>query len=177
MCNFFQKSESSKYRQKRFGFPDPYPVPVWKQFLDIRIQLQTHYPAGYPTAKPDSDHLCSRGGRSHFFRLRLHSCFKFFESGAGSVSGNIFQIWESDSCSDSGYSHRSKCNLPMFLLKKWPHRLLLLPKLKSGSGTSFSQIFDSGSERKTQNPAGADSGKPDPIPPLLCSAVFYDVLI
>ena len=49
--------------------------------------------------------------------------------------------------------------------------------MKSGSGTSFSQIFDSGSERKTQNPAGADSGKPDPIPPLLCSAVFYDVLI
>ena len=57
MCNFFQKSESSKYRQKRFGYPDPYPVPVWKQFLDIRIRLQAHYPAGYPTGKPDSDHL------------------------------------------------------------------------------------------------------------------------
>jgi len=25
--------------------------------LDIRIRLQTHYPAGYPTGKPDSDHL------------------------------------------------------------------------------------------------------------------------
>jgi len=35
------------------------PVPVWKQFLDIRIRFQTHYPAGYPpTVKPDSDHLC-----------------------------------------------------------------------------------------------------------------------
>jgi len=36
----------------------------------------------------------------------------------------------------------------------------LLPKLKSdfGSGSGFSQIFDSGSERKTQNPAGVDSG-------------------
>jgi len=33
-------------------------VPVCKQFLDIRIRLQTHYPAGYPTDKPDSDHLC-----------------------------------------------------------------------------------------------------------------------
>jgi len=25
--------------------------------LDIRIRLPTHYPAGYPTGKPDSDHL------------------------------------------------------------------------------------------------------------------------
>jgi len=57
MCNFFQKSESSKYREKRFGYLDPYPVPVRRQFLDIRIRLQTHYPAGYPTGKPDSDHL------------------------------------------------------------------------------------------------------------------------
>jgi len=22
------------------------------------MRLQTHYPAGYPTGKPDSDHLC-----------------------------------------------------------------------------------------------------------------------
>jgi len=27
-ATFFQKSKSSKYRQKRFGYPDP--VPVWK---------------------------------------------------------------------------------------------------------------------------------------------------
>ena len=46
MCNFFRKSESSKYRYKRFGYPDPYPVPIWKQFLYIRIRLQTHYPTG-----------------------------------------------------------------------------------------------------------------------------------
>jgi len=46
----------------------------------------------------------------------------------------IFHIWESDSCSDSGYNHQSNLNWPMFLLKKWPHRLLLLPKLKSDSG-------------------------------------------
>jgi len=33
-----------------------------------------------------------------------------------------------------------------------------------GSGSGFSQNFDSGSgyERKTQNPAGIDSGTPDP---------------
>ena len=79
----------------------------------------------------------------------------------------ILQIWESDSCSDSGYNHRSNRSLPMFLPKKWLHRLLLLPKWKSesGSGSGFSQIFDSGSgsgsERKTQNPAGVDSVNPD----------------
>ena len=64
--------------------------------------------------------------------------------------------------SDSGYNHQSNLDLPMFLLKKWPHRLLLLLKLKSDSGSGFTQIFDSGSwsgsEGKTQNPAGGDSG-------------------
>ena len=84
----------------------------------------------------------------------------------------IPQSWESF-CSDFGYNHRSNRNLPMFLPKKWPHRLLLLPKLKSdsGSGSDLSQIFDSGSqsgsERKTQNPAGVDSRTPDPVPPLV----------
>jgi len=60
----------------------------------------------------------------------------------------ILQIWESDSYSDSGYNHWSNRILHMFLLKKWPHRLLLLLKWKSyfGSGFGFSQIFDSGSQ-------------------------------
>jgi len=61
LCNvqhFFQESESSKYRENYFGCPYPYPVPVWKQFLNVRIRLQTHYPAVYPTGTPDSDHLC-----------------------------------------------------------------------------------------------------------------------
>jgi len=31
------------------------------------------------------------------------------------IWGRYFQIWESDSCSDSGCSHRSNRNLPMFL--------------------------------------------------------------
>ena len=92
----------------------------------------------------------TRGSRSHFFRLRLHSCPKFFNP-------VIFQIWEFASCSDLGYNHRSNRNLTMFLLKKWPHRLLLLPKFKSdcGFGSRFSQIFDSGSgsgsERRAVN--------------------------
>ena len=61
LCNvqlFPKKSESLKHREKRLGYPYPYLVPVWKKFLDIRIRLQTHLPAGYPTGKPDSDHLC-----------------------------------------------------------------------------------------------------------------------
>jgi len=78
----------------------------------------------------------------------------------------ISQICKSDSCSDPGYNHRSNHNLPMFLLKKLPHRLLLLPKLKSDSwsGSGFSQNFvsASGYERKTPNPVGVDCGTADP---------------
>jgi len=61
----------------------------------------------------------------------------------------------------------------MFLLKKRPHGLLLLPNLKSDSGSGFSKIFDYGSrsERKMQNPAGVDSGSPDPVPHLVCCFV------
>ena len=56
-----------------------------------------------------------------------------------------------------------------FHLKEWPRRLLLLHKLKSASrsGSVFSQTFDTGSERKTQNPAAVDSSTPDPWPPLV----------
>jgi len=56
-----------------------------------------------------------------------------------------FQIWESDSCSDSGY-HRCNRNSAMFLFMIrhiWkPGRLL---KMKSGSGSEsrFSQILAS----------------------------------
>ena len=53
-----------------------------------------------------------------------------------------------------------------FLLKKRPSRLPLRLKLKSDTGSGFSQIFDSGPETKTQNPAGVASGTPDPVPPL-----------
>jgi len=56
---------------------------------------------------------------------------------------------------------------PCLYFKKWPHRLLLLSKWKSYSGSGFSQNFDSGSERKGKNPAGVDSGNPGPFPPLV----------
>jgi len=51
----------------------------------------------------------------------------FSDSNSAPVPGfsnrgpEIFQIWKSDSCSDSGYNHQSNRDLPMFLLKKWPH--------------------------------------------------------
>jgi len=87
----------------------------------------------------------SRGGRSHFFRLRLRFCSKIFESGPD-PHPDILQNWESNSCSDSVYNHPSNRNLPIFLPKKWSHGVLLLPKLKSdsGSGSGFSQILTPG---------------------------------
>ena len=51
------------------------------------------------------------------------------------------QIQESDSCLDSGYNHRSKRHLPMFLPKKLLHRLLLLLKWKSDSGHRYFTNF------------------------------------
>jgi len=56
----------------------------------------------------------------------------------------------------------------MFLLELTTQ--LLPPKLESDSGSGFSQNVDFGSDRKTQNPAGVDSGTPDPRPPLTLSA-------
>jgi len=75
--------------------------------------------------------------------LRLRSCSKIFQSGSGNFSNLRIRL----GCSDFGYK---RCNrkLTMVLQEKWPQRLLLLPKLKS----------DSGSERKTQNPARVNSG-------------------
>ena len=92
---------------------------------------------------------------------------KFFNPGPG-----ILQIWESYSFSDSGYNHWSNRNLPMFLLKKWSHILLLLLKWKSDSesGSVFTNFWlrtRSGSERKTQNPAGVDPGTLELVPLLV----------
>jgi len=50
---------------------------------------------------------------------------------------------------------------------------LLLPKIKSDFGSGFSQNFDSGSERKTQNRGGVDSCAPDPWPPLADTPLGY----
>ena len=55
----------------------------------------------------------------------------------------ILQVWESNSSSESGYNHWSNHILLMFLPKKWLHRLLLLPRWKSdsGSGSGFHQFL------------------------------------
>ena len=59
------------------------------------------------------------------------------------------------------------------------HILLLLPKLKSDSGSrsGISQIFDceTGSEQKTQITAGVDSGTPDLLPPLRWTWICLDL--
>jgi len=71
MCSFLQEVKVTKihftaYRAcvlkisnkaRRTGYPYPDPVPAEKHVLDIRIRLKTYYPAGYPSSKPDSDHL------------------------------------------------------------------------------------------------------------------------
>jgi len=44
------------------------------QFLDIPIRLQTHYPAGYPAGKPDSDHLSN----AYQAAVIQHFSFTFF---------------------------------------------------------------------------------------------------
>jgi len=77
-------------------------------------------------------------GKSQKFNLRaMMAGVTFSDSDAAPVptflnpdqGPKVFQIWKSDSCSDSGY-HRSKRNLPIFLLKKWPRRFLLCQNLK-----------------------------------------------
>ena len=77
LCNvqFFQESEFSKYWEKRFGYPYPYLVPVWKQILDIRIRLHTHYPTGYPTELALGPGCRSRlrQDSKFFFRIRIRS--------------------------------------------------------------------------------------------------------
>ena len=49
----------------RTGYPYPDPAPEEKHVLDIRIRLKTYYPAGFPSGKPDSDHLCCTVHSNH----------------------------------------------------------------------------------------------------------------
>ena len=88
----------------------------------------------------------------------------------------IFQIWESDSCSDSGYNHQSNLNLPMFKMttqtpasaeiEKWLRiRVRLFPNFLLRVWIRF--------EGKTQNPTGVNSGCPDPVPSLDHGSGFW----
>jgi len=91
----------------------------------------------------------------------------FSESDSAPVSKFLnrisFRIRES--YSNSG-SHGSNWEFTHVLLTKLWRRFLLLQKLKRdyGSGYGFLQIFDSGSERKTQYPYGVGSGTLVPWP-------------
>jgi len=60
LCNmqFFPKVWIIEISKKAFRISVSGSFSFW-QFLDNRIRLQTHYPAGYPTGKPDGDHLCT----------------------------------------------------------------------------------------------------------------------
>jgi len=75
--------------------------------LDIRIRLQTQYPAGYPTGKPDSDHLwilfniyratrhqTSCAVKCHILALLQHSKqpFKRLKCFTGCVSTTVERI-------------------------------------------------------------------------------------
>ena len=54
------------------------------------------------------------------------------------------------------------------------------PEIKSDSGRGpvfpkiLTFVYGSGSERKTQNPAGVDSGNPDSVSPLVLTRVEHD---
>ena len=93
--------------------------------------------------------------------VKLRYWSHIYETFAARIQFKINKIRQSGSSPIQVQSNA--LNSPMFFLKKWPHRLLLLPKFKSdsGSGSGFSQIFDSGSGEKSQNPGGIDSGIPD----------------
>jgi len=73
--------------------------------------------------------------RSHFLRLRLRSCPKFLYPGP-----DILKIWESDSCSDSGYNHRSNHNLCFCqeMTEQTPITAEMEKYGNSGSGSGFS---------------------------------------
>ena len=78
--------------------------------------------------------LCVQGSRGcSFAELRL--CSKFLNP---NPYPKFFQIWKSDSCSNSG-NHWCNRNSAMFGLKQWhlqrPRRLLLLPKILSYFGS------------------------------------------
>ena len=95
---------------------------------------------------------------------------KFLNPGPGpDPAPAIFQIWKSDYCTDSGYNHPSNRKFahvfPNEMTTQTPATAEIEKWLRIR--VRFSQIFDFGSEKKTQNPAGVDSGTPDPVPTLV----------
>jgi len=124
----------------------------------------------------------TRGGRSHIFRqtpilfqnfwirirVRAQKFFKF-ENPTPVQTPATIDATEIQQC----FSLRND----IYKDHAW---LLLLSKMSSSSWSvsGFSQIFDSGSgsERKTQNPAGVGSGNPDPWPALLHTSIAANLM-
>jgi len=112
---------------------------------------------------------------THIWCLDLKWPESFFQTPTPLLFQNVW-IWggpRSGNFSNKRIRLLFRCQLPSTSIqpkftnvfpKKWPWRLLLLPKIKSDSGSGFSLNFDtgSGSERKTKNNVGVDSGTPDP---------------
>jgi len=57
MCNFFQVW-IIEISRKAFPISGSVSGSRSKAVFGYPLRLQTHYPAGYPTGKPDTDHLC-----------------------------------------------------------------------------------------------------------------------
>ena len=75
----------------------------------------------------------------------------------------ILQIWESDSCSDSGY-HRSSRNLPMFYLKNDRADSCCCRNGKVTPGPVFHNFWIPGPKEKHRI---LPESTPDPVPPLV----------
>jgi len=103
MCNFFQESGLSKNREKCFGYPVFRISSGWISLVSrissgwislpasgsplkvvfVRFRLQSHYPAGYPTGKVDSDHLC-----------RADAKWFYCDRKAWAASAQRFTLWQ-----------------------------------------------------------------------------------
>ena len=79
LCNvqlFFPRVWTLEISRKAFRISLSGSCSVWKQFLDICIRLQTQYPVGYQTRKPDSYHLWTVDDKMDAdFSFDLRQCF------------------------------------------------------------------------------------------------------
>ena len=150
------------------GYGPRYPKRFYRYFEDLDFWTKLHIAQSY---------ICYL--QKHIFSFLCHDSESvlevagviFSDSDSAPVP-NIFnpgpailQIWESGSCSDSGCNHRSNRNFSMFYLRndRTDSRNCRNGKVTPVPGSVFHKFW-SGSERKTQNPAGVDSGAPDPVP-------------
>jgi len=83
------------------------------------------------------------GGRSHFFRLRLRFCSKFFESGSGSRCVNFSNLRVRLLFRLLRQSRQPK--ITNDFTSEIPTQIPATADIDSGSGSDTSKIFDSGS--------------------------------